>query len=781
MKKLLNGLLIILLTGSPMITVISCKTKNNNDNGDVNNNLTPLQNEMIEGASFISKLIVAGRHENLNYNINEILSLFLTPEPESLKLPVTYNYEGQNVNLTEDLNKYKNYLAPNIDKINNGTNATMAASYIMGMYDNDFYSKIINGDVSDEKPAYYFNDTFSEDGNQGFNKKSNNAMGFAAGLGKNIDLSEEENRRNLAWGIQDTGALSNYLLSKGFDGANPGDTNGKSNEVSKPSDSTGGSNGSGYLYYNSLLLNGSAKKSAIYPNKKVSDKIADLDFGSYNDLQEKNENIRNSFSSALNASKPNEMKLFNSTGNILVKEAGDNKAKGYISLFASMFDNFSETFNGASMLTEFSNILTPYIYSKESGLDVNQIAQAVGFSFITNLWQGLKNISSDSLNKNVITDEILKSINSLDPALEPLTDLFGFIIPNVKDLGIDKLFSKQDQDVKLPGTNAKNIYQIIDKIYANFEKLSENDKESFINSMFVDDKSPFKSAYSKLIEYMSDDVWNESVKSNNIGGMNLLKLGSEVYRMAADKDYQDLIKQIQVDYKDYTKISELSSSSKTELMSQLGYKNSAYEENSPLYKLYNGVTNDSVLGEKEFRIMVEGFRDYLSRDMEVVHGGVIQYLTDKKYWSIDDISMDTNNNTQTKGKMSFTINYKGNGDVTSNASMQKTKLNVPNKFNPYQTILNYQDDEISKLKGQNLLDEEKIKLSGKVLGIDELKMNDEQIINYDGYGNFKDYKTVNNKYKITWENISENSESPYWIITGINCYNENGDEFYNIY
>ncbi|AKX34357.1 hypothetical protein SLITO_v1c07320 [Spiroplasma litorale] len=791
MKKLINLLGSLLLSSSPLLYVVSCGNENNNtkEEGDWSSSLTPTQKDMIEGASMLSKLIIGGRHENLNYNVNEILSLFLSPEALSLKLPMTYKYNDENINMSTDINKYKNYLAPNIEKINTGKNATMAASYVMGMYNNDFYKNMINGDSANENStSYYFNDTFSKDGNQGFNKTSgDNAMGFAAGLGNNIDLSNIESRKNLSWAIQDTGALSNYLLANGFDGANPSDTNGKSNEVNKPSPTTGGTNGSGYLYYNSLLLMQKAKKSAYYEGYDIAEKMKNLDYMSWSKRSDDDLEIVNDSSSSIFTNDSKKRKEFNSTGGLVMRIAGDNKADAYISSIASMFDNFSETSNGATLLTEFSNILLPMIHSKKSfnffNMDTYQLTQALGFSLITKIWEGLESLKKDEdvFNKHssILTNDIKEKINGLDKAIVPIKD---GIIPsvNVEELGIEALYKKQERDIKNPGTNAKDIFNIINSILENVSNQSNEEKKSFTEDLFVNDKSVFKSTYSLLIKYMSEDVWNDVVTSDNYsGGLNLLKLGSNIYEMFANEDYRNISDELIKKYENYNNIADLSISERSEITSKLGYNNSKFEENSILYKLFKGFTDSNVKGQKEFRSLVEGFRNYLSDSMKTPHENIFQYLTENKYWNISNVNIDTNHNTQVNGKMEFTLSYTGKGDSTSSASKQTTKVNVPDKFNPYQTKIEYQKKHISEFESK--LDNEKIDNSGKVLGQSQLKLSDDDLMSYDGLGNYQDYTDVKNKYKVVWENISENTESPYWVITGINCYNENGDEFFNIY
>ena len=101
-----------------------------------------------------------------------------------------------------------------------------------------------------------FNDfTDSENSNDTSNPADYNA-------GKNLMLSDEITRCNLALGIQDTGALTNYFLIKGYQGGNLSGTATGPGHASSAKDPT---NYDGYLFYNSHLYN---PKSNLYGNIK---------------------------------------------------------------------------------------------------------------------------------------------------------------------------------------------------------------------------------------------------------------------------------------------------------------------------------------------------------------------------------------------------------------------------------------------------------------------------------------------------------------------------------
>ncbi|KAJ3616129.1 hypothetical protein Zmor_012047 [Zophobas morio] len=98
--------------------------------------------------------------------------------------------------------------------------------------------------------------------------------------------------------------------------------------------------------------------------------------------------------------------------------------------------------------------------------------------------------------------------------------------------------------------------------------------------------------------------------------------------------------------------------------------------------------------------------------------------------------------------MSFTLDYNGVGDSTSNADTQTTKLDdeLLDNFNPYQTKYEYQKDLLTD-DAKNKLDTSRT--SGVVLGKEQLGMDDEALKNYDGYGMIQDMKKVHHQYKVT--------------------------------
>ncbi|KAJ3616750.1 hypothetical protein Zmor_009041 [Zophobas morio] len=97
--------------------------------------------------------------------------------------------------------------------------------------------------------------------------------------------------------------------------------------------------------------------------------------------------------------------------------------------------------------------------------------------------------------------------------------------------------------------------------------------------------------------------------------------------------------------------------------------------------------------------------------------------------------------------MEFTLDYTGVGDSSSNAATQYKKVDdkLLENFNPYQTILENQSD--------NLADDVKSQLdnsrkSGTVLGKDLIGGTSEDLLAYDGTGMIENLKPVHHQYKV---------------------------------
>jgi len=83
---------------------------------------------MIDAASTISKIIVSSRHENLNFNVNEILSMYINPTTGLNRLPQSYEYDNRIFDIGKNIKNFKSLLAPNLEKLDSdGYNAMYAS------------------------------------------------------------------------------------------------------------------------------------------------------------------------------------------------------------------------------------------------------------------------------------------------------------------------------------------------------------------------------------------------------------------------------------------------------------------------------------------------------------------------------------------------------------------------------------------------------------------------------------------------------------------------------
>ncbi|AKX34624.1 hypothetical protein SLITO_v1c10130 [Spiroplasma litorale] len=773
MKKLTQILAVVSLLSTSITTVVSCGGSNKDKNSPNNptGNLTETQKQMLEGAEIMSRFILSSRHENLNYNLNEILSMYLAPIPTAMMMPVNYKYDNSNINFGSMLEKYKKLLAPSIDKINNDNYSGIFASYVMGMYDDSFYRDFIK--------TGHFNDSFSPNGGVGFNKTDNdNEMGILAGLDKELKLSNDQSRRDLSWAIQDTGALSNYLLDMGYDGVNPGDTNGTSSPKSASTQKQGGTNGSGYLYYNSGISSGKGRYNALKIKKNVQDKLSEKNKYTAANLKE------NDYSSKINDI------AFNKTGSMIANTAGSLNLKGYINNFTALKNNISESDFGSEALLTIANYLTPMLATKEKSSDLR--IQSVAFSLLYNVQAVINDIQSEEeelglkefLTTNGFNQDVLSSILDEKEAFST----GSLLLPSVDNVKTTRFYKKDKDDKNDPIDNLKIVTSFLNELQKFHKNLKTDElKKEFANKFFISEDAPFKDEYSLIISAsafgmdfggLGEDGWIDLVKDDASGAMNLLNLISSAYDNLSKEETKNLITEVDSKYEGKS-ISDLSRTEKQNLIKDLGYdkSNSKFLENSFFENYFKLLTDESVPGVSELNNLFIRLADSTNDSMKNVHEEALQYIYDNKYWNMTDTNINVTDPSEINSKMEFTIEYKGNGDADSNADQQTTKINVPENFNPYQTKIEHQKEYAQSDAIKDKIDESKI--SGKVLGKDILKMESNDLMKYDGKG--ENYKSVNHKYKVVWQNISSDINNPHWVIVDIKSFNSDGKEFYNIY
>ncbi|ASP28154.1 hypothetical protein SCORR_v1c03800 [Spiroplasma corruscae] len=777
MRKILNILSSIIIFAMPFTSAVSCGKNKNSNKNDLN--LTSIQREMVEGAEFMSRLIISSRHENININLNEMLSIYLTPIPTSLMIPTSFKYNNNNVNFSTKIDKYRNYLAPSIQKLNKTGSAGTYASYVMGMYDDSFYTNFLKNN--------YFEDSFNLNGDIGFNKPGDkNEMGYFSGLDKNLKLSNEESRRDLSWGIQDTGPLTNYLLDLDYDGSYPGDYNG-TNGLStffhgKPDINGGGTNSSGYLHYNSVISKGKGYWNGNDIYKDINDKLKSGKYESAKTSKFQSDN----FSSY---PKINNIE-FNKNGIDLMNTASNLNIDGYINNFVSSIEGVSSTDFGASMLLNIVNILTPIL---TSDIDwVNTSIQMIGISLIYNIQNAINKIQeSDDLTAFLINNGFNQEILNNKTNKRPQVKANDITKPNVETAKITRIYNEQENDIiKDQLENLKQVGIFIDELVKFSDNLKDNNiKKEFIEKFFKNKRTPFWDSYEVIIKPnvmgigakgLTQEGWDMLLDNGGERIINLLSLLSDSYKELSKKEKSKQLLEIENSdiYKNKS-LQQLSKSEFTKLRSVLGYSiaENNFVEGSILDSYYNLITNKNIRGVSEFDFMLDILKDGLNYDMENVYKDSLQYIYDDNYWNISNIKINSTDSSKINGELEFELNYTGVGDISSNADQQLKKVDVPMNFNPYQTLVKHQmnDPNVNKIK--NLIDMDRT--SGVVLGKDQLKLTQKDLLEYDGTA--MNYKNVNHNYKVVWKNLSNDINNPYWVVTGIKSFNENGQEFFNIY
>ncbi|QHX35697.1 hypothetical protein STIUS_v1c01420 [Spiroplasma sp. TIUS-1] len=775
MKKLLLSLTTLFLTIQTPILIVACTNSNDKNTGLSKEKFTTKQLGMIEGAQFMSRLILSSRHENLNFNVNEILSSILTPMNSAQFLPMLYDYKGKVINPANDISKYKSYLAPHFNSYDNGDYRGVYASYIMGMMDDDFYNNfIVNG---------AFDEAYSEDGASNKFREKNSALGFYNGFGKNTNLPQGDDldsfyRRQLSWGIQDNGALTNYLLDNGYDGDYSGLVAGSSGPKTKAEKSVG-TNAGGYLYYNSVTSNGLKSATAfpgILKSPEGNNKIK-----SNNLKVEKSKSTEpNKLMDITNSKNGEEILQFGSTGKLLSFTAGEANVSSHIAQVSTLFENINSTKMGINNMMSFIDIILPVFNISNDFLGSLSDDRAIGSKIIFELWNGVSKVAKNGKNYDWLqADKEIVAANGVEPFYS------GTPYVNLK-----KNF-KVDQ--------AQLVVNLLDKIVFNYEE-GLLDKKEVYEKLFKNG-SDLVSGYKMFINsYIKDDVWSDAMNvETGIGGIESIKVVSGIFKVLI-KDYSEdglgviekaKEKALEIENSDGNSTLSfitMKNAARDSFLSDLGFETSsnALIEGSMLDQFYSGY-KEYGREDSPIRKILNTFKNAVSNTVEEMHENVFKYITDDEYWDINNVQINTNNEKALNGEMKFTLSYNGNGDPTSNAGKQTQKVIVPKDFNPYQIKAPENKDIINKNNNFNF-----DKKSGQVLGKEQLKIKDSDLIKYDGLGNYNGYLKgteenygayvpVKHSYEVIWKNVSRNPDEQMWVITSIRAFNDEGQEFYNMY
>jgi hypothetical protein len=790
MKKLLNVLGVITIVTSFSTPLVSC-TGNYVPSGG--NSLNDIQKKMLNGAETISKMILLGKHENLNYNVNEVLTAFLSSNMIGQSYP-GYTYDDKTFSF-DGVQDYTNSLAPMLSMYNRYNHPTgIFASYVMGMYEDDFYNTTIaSGDN-------IFRDSTNTSGLNGW-PLSGSLLGYNPQIKA---LATEPDRRDLAWAIQDTGPITNLLLAHNYAGGTPQTASGaKGGALDISIVPANNSNFGGYLFYNSNTIKASNSPTQTIVDAWKRSKVDDFlvsDNGVT--LGVKGTSVVKN-GATLNWTNDGDTEPttipFGSTAGSIVYGAKQMYISSVMSNISNYFNQIGPTGTGSYILAKLNNYIIPVI--AESGAEAD--IQDMGVRFLIDPIraffdkEGLRtgNDEKNATDVKAILDEIDPTIVSSNPDLAnvKLTDE-GYaeykrsseaVATLTNILEYDKTGDNATKGSDLAAKYA-SIGQLLQSLYNALSKMSNEDKDKYGSILFNQTDGVIYTAFAKLAsDLFTGDIWNELVGVNDhySGGINLISfLGTELSGIGSSnfKNIFDIVdKYGQPDSWPAT-LHDFATSDLAYYKKALGFNGSSFDEGS-LFSALNKLYKPSTVGYDTFMSMINAQKEKTNESMSKYHEDFLQYLTDDEYWDDSNITINTNNNKTLGGKMTFTLDYTGEGDSSSNADQQTTKYEVPENFNPYQTIA---DNQAAGLTGDwktTVTNADKV--SGVVLGqqTDPEKWTDRALLNYDGTGMLEELAPVHHQYQITWENVSNDINQPYWVITSVHSYNDDQEEFYNIY
>ena len=764
MRKLLSVLGVLSLASTPITTIISCKPKanstNNNDPFEDNelNNLPVQIRRMVTNTNFITKLILLGRHENLNYNINEILSMYITPVSTAQWLPFSYTVTGDGSHGTVkgkqyaiDLGKYINGFLDNmtnlraIDASYNGYGG-IYASYVMGMYDDDFYRNFVKNKI--------FSDFSDKNGDV------TKPLGYNAGAG--LQLSDDINRRNLAWGIQDTGALTNYLLNNGFHGGNPQGIGASPGPSSAPKGTT---NYDGYLFYNSHLFNPDKNSATIGDGQKINNILKPYNLKVTQDIKNYGVTLTDLSGKYV---LPKNQPYFGSMQSFITQQGGSLNRASKINQYLSLVKNFTESVMGATYGTTLISQMFPMVENtqshegfllfgmfaaavgetlKEMG-DINKYPQYKDLGLSDNSFQTTVQNYLDAM-KTAGTKMMGSYNNSTSWVTQLLSPSVGITIPKFMDNDAD-VFGK----LNLLINQLKTIYQGWNQ--------TQKDKFSLDLIGYQENSTPkgfLATKFYNLISLVQPTLASSFFNKDFVASLNVLKLLSGLGTTAKTlSDSKDQILALGKKF-DGQQYGQLSNTDRMYIASQLGNDNGKYKPGSLFKVLSDSFTNpqadayDAIV--KIFYNSNAPFRTMVGDQMKDVHDKFLVNAIANDNWNISNVKVKGDSSI-IGSTMSYTMDYTGLGDPTVSL-YKKGQPKIGDDFNPYQQATTA-----------------KPLVSG----------GNEDYIKYDGLGNFQDYQKVHHRYEVTWKNVSNSPDNPYWIIVGINNFDlasGKPEQFYNIY
>jgi hypothetical protein len=773
MKKLINILGAIGIVASASTSVIACGGKNIKfedefiDNEIMSNNsYSNEMKKMYQATSFMSKMMILSRHENLNYYLNDIIqgtysnnSLLVSQAAGAPSTITVKNSSGEsqtidiNGTYIDPLNQEYTPMDTYIHKYSGSSSSIDLQSWMYsGMMDDLAYNDYIKKTISGGDTTFdYFNE--STKGYEGMWRGSiltndESRIGYPI-LKDDSNEAYRKDRLNLKW-MQSNGPLSDYIFAN--------DNLWKGNYSNRGERATQARAFSQKILNNSSEGNPAGGKTTITPQEdgihytiKGSDNTTDMSMGSlYQTIRnaEFNGKITNEFGD-----------VFPILKQITNSDDGINIASTFLhSLFPIAKTNTVDEEMVGTILYGILHTFMMYLYSLKdevSGItDNSNLSDAVQKYIDDNDREGKYNLPSwmNLANKATFDFHALASTNYFD---------------NVKSIA----------DV-LDGINTSDIDQ--NAFWTSFEKSSAA-------------TSGLKALFQQLFNG-NEEMLNKVKDPEYLTSINLFGLVHKAIDLVGQfstikQNYMDNYETL---YKDnsFDKV-------KSNVSALFGWnKDDKKIEDGSLIDNLNGIINDK---NNEGNLAMNRFindddsiiNQSRNGSSNVIWDNLYQYILKDEYWNVKDYSynkFDENADDNLGDTITYTMDYSGKGDSTvdynllssKTKSVEMTDGNATPKNDIYgkpvleSTEVRYMNGNDGSSYGEDATQMVR-KNGGEVAGgLDNLiKMN--------GLGNVEDLKDVNHKYKVTWQNVSINPDIPYWVVVGINAYNDDNQEYYYYY
>lgn len=647
MKKLLGCFGSLLLLTTPTLTAISCgktsgKIQEKNDNNKDNNKniesgfqyenedeLSVQEKEIIKNTGLFSKLIMLSRHENLNFNANEVLSAVFAPKTTWNAFPRVYNVNGKKYDLTEYTDKLTSEYS-NLGRLNAAKCfEPFLPSVFIGMYKDKLYTNYVNNIKNDEDSAVFF--------------AKDDAQDFI--------FPSDKDRNHLAW-TNFTGPLSKYIVD---------------NEL--------------FSFNNHWIYRGRGQYGRFIKELNNTDKYWILLKNIVLTEDEKAFKIKND---GVYLTKKIEDSFGSLQQSIYSKQVKTNFFAKILS-FIPFVQNFNASLTGSIYGLRLLNETFPFTDTDSNQSSVYIIFLALKWlcewlsSFVNEKWSDKK-----TEYKSV---ELKESWNKIKLNLNANGKDFLMALGNENSPRF-KVQSLMNND----GTSAFDVLKnFIVNAKASFNYWTEEDIKEFKKYIIkkIDGKNfitifvpklPLKEIFSKITEFFE--------RSDN-ASVDLIKGLGDLMVVCADNQEKFLAisKNVRYENKDFDMLSKLDQNN---IATLFGYNGkSGFEKGSvlnELFYLFNDSTNVSNKSINDLLLDSQSPLYQLSSVYsEFIHNSLLQYALDKKYWKIVGKSFKMEGAITGKNsigaKFKYSVEYNGKGDKKVTKFLDKA-AELPDDFDP---------------------------------------------------------------------------------------------------